>query len=81
MKALAFCAFVGRDVVSIHGARLMSLGSLGRRAVHPDKCSFYCCSISNCPLHAAFINRVIRTLRLAGAAVNALVSYLNSHAS
>ena len=36
-------------------------------------------TVGECPLYAAFVDRIIGALRFAGAAIDAFFSYLNSH--
>jgi hypothetical protein len=79
MKTLAFRAFIGSDIIRIYADGSIAFGSVYYGAVEQRKRSFYAGTVCDCPLYAAFVDRIIGALRFAGAAIDAFFSYLNSH--
>src|SRR6478736_4774771 len=79
MEALALRALIGRDIISIHGSGLMTLSCLGQRSIHLDESALDGGAIRDGPLNTTFINGIIRAFRLAGAAIDTFIRYLDSH--
>jgi hypothetical protein len=79
MKALAFRAFIGGNIISIYADGGITLGSVHYGAVEQRKRSFYAGAVRERPLYATFVDSIIGALRFAGAAIDAFFSYLNSH--
>jgi hypothetical protein len=79
VKALAFRAFVGNDIIGVYADGGVTLGGVYHGAVEQRKRSFYAGTVRERPLYAAFVDRIVGALRFAGAAIDAFFSYLNSH--
>ena len=79
MEALAFRTLIRSDIISIYADGGIALGGVYYGAVEQRKRSFYTGTVGECPLYAAFVDRIIGALRFAGAAIDAFFSYLNSH--
>jgi hypothetical protein len=79
VKTYTLGAFVGNDVICIHGFRCLGGVCVNAASIQFGEHSFYGSSIGEAPLGSTFINRVVGALRLTGAAVDALVGNLNCH--
>jgi hypothetical protein len=79
VKALAFRAFVGSDIIGVYADGGVALRSVYYGAVEQGKGSFYAGAVCERPLYAAFVDGIIGALRFAGAAIDAFFSDLNSH--
>ena len=80
VKSDAFGAFLVRDVVNIHVARIIfKLGiDLARSGVFTV--AFESCSIGKLPAGSTLIDGVVGTFRFTGTAVDAIVGNHNGHA-
>jgi hypothetical protein len=79
VEALALSAFVWGDIVRIHADRRKTLFGAYSCSIHQGKIAFDGRSVSDRPLNAAFIDRVIRTFGLAGAAIDTLFGNFDCH--
>jgi len=79
VKALAFGAFIGYDIVDIDTDGSIALVGVDDGAIQQGKGAFYAAAVGNGPFDTAFVDGIIGTLGLAGAAVDAFFCYLNSH--
>jgi hypothetical protein len=80
MESYAFGALVAYDEVKVHRLRrLRGIRVCFYAAVLAGVQALHACAVCESPLRAAFVDRIIRTLGLAGAAIDALVGYLNCH--
>lgn len=79
VEALAFRALIRSNVISIHGAGLVTLAGVCRAAIHQNEVSLYCGTVGYRPFYPTLINRIVRAFRLAGSAIDTLVSNLNGH--
>jgi hypothetical protein len=79
MKALTFGAFAGNDVIGIYCDRRISLSGIYQGSIYKGILSFHTGAIRNGPLYSAFIDRIVRTFRLAGTTIDTFISYFNSH--
>jgi hypothetical protein len=79
VETLALGAFVWGDIIGINAYRRKTLFGAYSCSIHQGKITFDGCSVGDGPLNATFINRVIRTFGLAGAAVDTLFSNFDCH--
>ena len=79
MKTLAFRTLIGSDIIRIYADGGIALGGVNYGAVEQRKGSFYAGTVCECPLYAAFVDRIVGALRFTGAAIDAFFSDLNSH--
>lgn len=79
MKALAFRAFIGNDIIGIDADGSIAFVGVYHGAVEQRIGPFDAGTVGDGPFHATFINSIIRTFGFAGAAVDAFFCYLNSH--
>jgi hypothetical protein len=79
VETYALGAFVGNDVVCIHGFWCLGSVCINAASIQFSEHAFYGRSIGEAPLGSTFINRIVGALRLTRAAVDALVGNLNCH--
>jgi hypothetical protein len=79
MKSLTFRALVRNNIIRIHTDRRMPLICIRRASIKQREGSLHARTIRDRPLYPAFIDRIIRTLRLASAAVDTFFGYFDRH--
>ena len=73
VETLALGTLIGGDIIHIYSYRGMGRKCIGNRSVHKGIGAFYSGTICNSPFYTAFIDRVIRTFRFTGAAVDTFI--------
>src|SRR5580692_5884335 len=79
MKTLAFGALIRDDIIVIYSNRRMPLTRIGHRSIQERERPLHGSAIGNRPLNPAFIDCVIWTFGLAGAAIDAFFCYFDRH--
>ena len=79
VKANAFGAFVGNDIVNVQCDRILWRLCIGRKAALSCKFSPQRGAIRESPFRTAFIDGVVRAFRLAGPAVDTFFGDFDRH--
>ena len=79
MESLAFGALIWNNVICIDANGAVPLIGIHGRSVHKRKAAFHRSAIAERPFHPTLVNSVIGTFRLAGAAIDAFICYLDRH--
>ncbi len=79
MKALAFSAFIGRNIVDINTNRSKTLVCIYYTPIEEGEFSLYIGPIGNGPLNPAFIDSIIGAFRFTGTTIDTFFGYFDRH--